>query len=105
MIEQGTKKRTHYTEEFKRDAVELLGRRGSKLGEVARGLGITATTLAAWRDRMKGREDAPPGWTMEDMHAEVLRLREELSSVTAQRDVLKKACGILCEPPSRGTPR
>jgi hypothetical protein len=39
------------------------------------------------------------------MHAEVLRLREELSSVTAQRDVLKKACGILCEPPSRGTPR
>src|SRR5258708_7368926 len=39
MIEQGTKKRTHYSEEFKRDAVELLGRRGSKLGEVARGLG------------------------------------------------------------------
>jgi len=105
MIEQGTKKRTHHSEEFKRDAVELLGRRGSQLGEVAQGLGITATTLAAWRDRMKGRADAPPGWTMEDMQAQVKRLREELSSITAQRDVLKKAGGILCEPPSRGTPR
>jgi transposase-like protein len=54
---------------------------------------------------MAGREDAPPGWTTQDLEAEVRRLREQLASVTAQRDILKKACGILSEAPSKGMPQ
>jgi transposase-like protein len=54
---------------------------------------------------MAGREDAPPGWTTGDLEAEVRRLREQLASVTAQRDILKKACGILSEAPTKGMPQ
>jgi len=54
---------------------------------------------------MAGRVDAPPGWTTEDLEAENRRLREQLASVTAQRDILKKACGILSEAPTKGMPQ
>jgi transposase len=93
-----------YTEQFKRDAVELLAG-GASVEKVALGLGITPVSLREWRKRMAGRKDAPPGWTTQDLEAEVRRLREQLASVTAQRDILKKACGILSEAPTKGMPQ
>ncbi len=93
-----------YPEQFKRDAVELLAG-GASVEKIALGLGVSPVTLRQWRKRMAGREDAPPGWTTPDLEAENRRLREQLASVTAQRDILKKACGILSEAPSRGTPQ
>ena len=93
-----------YTEQFRRDAVELLAG-GASVEKVALGLDVSPVTLRQWRKRMAGREDAPPGWTTPDLEAENRRLREQLASVTVQRDILKKACGILSEVPSRGTPQ
>jgi transposase len=97
-------KAKRYTEQFKRDAVELLAG-GASVEKVALGLGITPVSLREWRKRLAGREDAPPGWTAEDLQAENRRLREQLASVTAQRDILKKACGILSEAPTKGMPQ
>ena len=97
-------KAKRYTEQFKRDAVELLAG-GASVEKVAWGLGITPVSLREWRKRMAGREDAPPGWTTQDLEAENRRLREQLASVTAQRDILKKACGILSEAPPKGMPQ
>lgn len=106
MIEnQKTGSGRRYPEQFKRDAVELLAQPGAKLKVVARGLGLNPVTLRKWRDRMMGRADAPAGLTAVDLAAENRRLREQLLSVTAQRDILKKACGILSEAPSKGTPQ
>jgi transposase len=93
-----------YTEQFKRDAVQLLAG-GASVEKMALGLGITPVSLRDWRRRMAGRPDAPPGWTQQDLEAENRRLREQLASVTAQRDVLKKACGILSEAPPKGMPQ
>ncbi len=73
--------------------------------KVALGLGLSPVSLRDWRRRMAGREDAPPGWTTPDLEAEVRRLREQLASVTAQRDILKKACGILSQTPTTGMPQ
>jgi transposase len=94
-----------YSESFRREAVALLARPGAQLKEVARGLGVTAMTLRKWRDRMVGTAQAPSGLTAVDLQAENRRLREQLVSVTAQRDILKKACGILSEAPLKGTPQ
>src|SRR5271154_3682438 len=102
--ERKSNKAKRYTEQFKRDAVELLAG-GASVEKVALGLGITPVSLREWRKRMAGREDAPPGWTTQDLEAENRRLREELASVTAQRDILKKACGILSEAPTKGMPQ
>ena len=40
----------------------------------------------------------------EALQLEVLRLRQENLRLTEQRDILKKAAGILSEPPLRGMP-
>jgi transposase len=95
-----------YTDQFKRDAVELLDRPGARLREVARGLGVAVVTLRRWREVARGGRPTPAGDPAEiDLVGENRRLREQLQSVTAQRDILKKACGILSETPSRGMPQ
>ena len=38
-----------YDEEFKRQAVELVLKKGKMQVEVARGLGVSASTLREWR--------------------------------------------------------
>jgi transposase len=112
MIESKTSGRSRtrtgkrYTDQFKQDAVELLNRPGARLRETARGLGVAVVTLRKWRDEARGvkstsLKEEPPEI---DLVAENRRLREQLQSVTAQRDILKKACGILSDTPSRGTP-
>ena len=93
-----------YTEQFRRDAVTLLAG-GASVEKVALGLGVSPVTLREWRKRMAGKADAPPGWTTEDLQAENQRLREQLASMTIQRDILKKACGILSEAPTKGMPQ
>ena len=102
--ERKSNKAKRYTEQFKRDAVGLLAG-GASVEKVALGLGVTPVSLREWRKRMAGRVDAPPGWTTEDLQAENRRLREQLASVTIQRDILKKACGILSEAPTKGMPQ
>jgi transposase len=102
-----TKTRTgqRYTDQFKLEAVELLDRPGARLREVARGLGVAVVTLRKWRDLARGPALASERAVETDLVAENRRLREQLQSVTAQRDILKKACGILSETPARGTPQ
>jgi transposase len=102
--ERKSNKAKRYTEQFKRDAVELVAG-GASVEKIALGLGVSPVTLREWRKQMAGKPDAPPGWTPQDLQAENRRLREELASVTAQRDILKKACGILSEAPVRGMPQ
>jgi transposase-like protein len=97
-------KAKRYTEQFRRDAVELLAG-GASVEKVALGLGISPVSLREWSKRMAGKVDAPPGWTTEDLQAGNRRLREQLAGVTAQRDILKKACGILSEAPTKGMPQ
>ena len=94
-----------YTDQFKQDAVELLAQPGARLREVARGLGVAVVTLRKWRDLAREPGEAPEGQVEIDLATENRRLRELLHSVTAQRDILKKACGILSEAPTRGTPQ
>ena len=102
--ERKTNRAKRYTEQFRRDAVELLAG-GARVEKVALGLGISPVSLREWRKRMAGKADAPPGWTREELQAENRRLREQLASITAQRDILKKACGILSEAPTSGMPQ
>jgi transposase len=105
-----TKSKTtgRYDEDFKRQAVELLLKSGRKLKPLAKELGLSATALRGWRDGYlldaspEGRHRA--ALTMEDVRAENERLRRENETLRVQRDILKKAVGILSEPPPRGMP-
>jgi len=93
-----------YDEEFKKDAVRLLISSGRKLKEVSKELGVERSLLGRWRTAHLKKLDAKvkdQGIAPSDMEKEIKRLRKELAYAQEQRDILKKACGILSDRPGR----
>jgi transposase len=95
----------HYDMAFRQEALRLWKSSGKSAEGTAQELGIPSSELYRWR-----RQLSPPlgaglaAETKEELHAEVIRLREEVERLTEQREILKKAAGILSEPPRRGMP-
>lgn len=86
-----------YDREFKENAVALV-RDGRTITEVARDLGVSKWSLGHWVRRAAGGQEPSEPKTLAaetPEQRELRRLRQELEYVTRQRDILKKACGIL----------
>ena len=81
--------RSHFTEEFKIDAVKQVTERGYSVAEVSSRLGVSTHSLYLWRKRFSH----PPTVAKDqpEQQAEINRLRKELARVTEERDILKKA--------------
>ncbi|ETA50636.1 transposase [Rhodobacteraceae bacterium PD-2] len=76
----------NYSDEFKRDAVAQITERGYPVAEVAQRLGVSQHSLYAWKRRFA---KASSGEAEKD--AEIRRLKRELTRMTEERDILKKA--------------
>ncbi|WP_088509277.1 IS3 family transposase [Burkholderia ubonensis] len=98
--------RRQYTREFKTEAVRLAESVGQH--EAARRLGVPVATLGNWcRDQRNGNTDTATGPTgsapgssrrpVNDLEAEVSRLRKELASAKLDIEILPKGDGILRE--------
>jgi transposase len=90
-------KRRKYSDEFKREAVQLTVHPGVSKSQIARELGINPNMLGRWcRELQLGGSKAFPG----KGHAhdeEVARLRRELSRVRKERDFLKEAAAYFAK--------
>ena len=86
-------KRKIYTKEFKLEAVRLLARGDKPAAELARELDVRRNQLYKWKEQLAGRgERAFPGHGRQTGHEDVVaRLKRELTRVTEERDILKKA--------------
>jgi len=72
---------------------------------VARGLGLSDTTLKTWKADYLSQPDNR-GLLNQQLEIENQRLRRELERVSTQRDILKKSLGILSEePPQKDMPK
>ena len=99
--------RRKFDAEFKRDAVRLLISSGRKMNDVAAELGVDPSLLGHWRrEHLRGLDAGTEskGMIPSEMEEEIRRLRKELAYAQEQRDILKKACGILSDTPERGMP-
>ena len=99
--------RRKYDDEFRKDAVRLLISSGRKLKDVAEELDVERSNLGRWRKEHLRKLDeglATTGITPTELEKENRRLRKELTYTQEQRDILKKACGILSDRPERGMP-
>ncbi len=78
-----------FDEAFKRDAVLQVVERGYSVSVVAERLGISTKSLYTWRtqfskpDRVRADEAS--------LSAELRQVKAELTRVTEERDILKKA--------------
>ena len=91
--------RRKYTEEFKREAVQLSEKKETSIAAVARELGIRPNILYRWREDVlqKGGDAFPGHGNIGASEAETYRLRKELERVKRERDILKKALAIFSQ--------
>ena len=98
-----------YSEEYKQQALELWRKSGRSANKVAAELGIRPPLLYRWARAERGASEVKAGTKpeqkVEDLEAEIRRLREENAKLLEQREVLKKSLGILSEMPPRGMPK
>ena len=88
------KKRTRYTQEFKRQAVELLENRDKPAVDLARELGIRQNQLYKWREELIKKGDAAfqgSGRPPLEQSSEVSRLKQENKRLKEEVEILKKA--------------
>ncbi len=91
--------RRQFSREFKVEAVRMVTEGGQSLAQVARDLDIRPEMLRRWRRRLEeDPKGAFPGVGQRKATDEqVWQLRRKLERVTAERDILKKALGIVSD--------
>jgi transposase len=86
-----SKKRRQFTDEFKRDAVQML-LDGHSAPSIAERLGLSSTTqLYRWK-KAQLKVNGPVATALD---ARVIQLEAELRRVERERDILKKALAIF----------
>jgi transposase-like protein len=103
----GARPRRQYDETYKKHAVELTLQRDRTVKAIAQELGIPAWQLYDWRKQYAPRPGGggPAPQNLEEAEKEIGRLRAELIRMREREAALKKAMGILSEPPESGMPR
>ncbi|MCK1544308.1 transposase [Bradyrhizobium sp. 179] len=96
---QGRQRRS-FTEDYKRQAVELAVSSGRSIGSVAKELGLRDSVLRRWLDKVR-QEPASAAWRpttqgtpmSADQASEIARLRQENERLRMERDILKNHHG------------
>ncbi len=98
-----TKKRKHYTQEFRDSAVKLITEQGYQVTEAARNLGINVSMLGRWKREAESgggvNSETPSGKALQ---AEVTRLRKENRRLLMEREILKKAAAFFANESGSG---
>lgn len=98
---QGRQRRS-FTEDYKRQAVELVVSSGRSVTSVAKELGLRDSVLRRWVEKLgleptaaarRPNTQATP--TSADQAAEIARLRQENERLRMERDILKKSIAIF----------
>ena len=91
--------RRRFSREFKLEAVRMVTEGGHSLAQVSRDLDIRPDMLRRWRRQFEqDPKQAFPGVGQRKApDEEMWQLRRKLDRVTAERDILKKALGIVSD--------
>ena len=86
------KPRRKFSDEFKRDAVNLVVVEGYSYSAAARAVGVSYSVFRKWYDKYASEPEAcGPDATVEELRSEVDRLRKQLRQTELEREILKKA--------------
>jgi len=86
--------RRKFSEEFKREAVNLMRQPGSTVSQVARDVGVGSNLLFRWRRELEGEGKSFPGSGVA-RDQELLALKRELAKVKRERDCLRDAAAFF----------
>lgn len=86
--EPSSKFNKRYSAEFKRDAVALLRSSGRSIAQMARELGISDVTLAAWAREQEKHSDLSDQERAD--RQEAVRLRKRIKELEDEIEILKR---------------
>ncbi len=91
--------RRKFTREFKLEAVQLITERGVTVAQASRDLGVQGAVLRRWvKEGAADPQHAFPGQgQMKPEQSEIARLRREVLTLKAERDILKKAAAYFAK--------
>jgi transposase len=96
------RRRRSFTEDYKRQAVEVLISSGRPVASVAKELGLRDSILRRWAQNLGRQPTAAPQRTITqaalpsaDQAAEIARQQRENDRLRMERDILKKSIAIF----------
>lgn len=101
----GSKYTNRYSDEYKRDAIELVRSSGRTVTAVARELGISSESLRGWVKKARAAQDngSKPGAARaaDDRDEELKRLRKLTAEQAKTIEILKKATAFFARESDR----
>lgn len=93
------RKRPTYTPEFKAEAIRLAHAGDKSVGQVAKDLGISESSLREWVEKAERTQApaTPEGPLTAEERQELQRLRRENARLQMERDFLKKAAAFFAK--------
>jgi transposase len=94
----GKKVRRQFSDEFKRDAVNLVVIEGYSFKRAAGAVGVSPNSLRGWYAKLAPDADAGgEDPTNQSLQEEIKRLRKQLREAQLERDILKKATAFFAK--------
>ena len=91
-------KRRTFTEEFKREAVNLVVVEGYSILAASRAVNVNENSLRYWHKKYAPQPEAcGPEATVEELQEENRRLRKQLRQAELEREILKKATAYFAK--------
>lgn len=90
--------RRSFSEEFKRDAVNLIVKQDYSFAAAAKAVGVGEGSLRLWHRKFAPQaEPAADDAAMAELRTENQRLRRELRQAELEREILKKAAAYFAK--------
>ena len=94
----GKRKRRSFSEQFKRDAVNLVVVEGYSFAAAARAVNVVPRSLREWHEKYApAPETCGDDATVEQLQNENKRLRKQLRQAELEREILKKATAYFAK--------
>jgi transposase len=91
-------KQRPYSDDFRRDVVRLITDEGYSIAAAAKACGVSDQTVRNWYGRYApAPEAAGDDATVEELRAEVVRLRKQLKRAELERAILEKATAYFAK--------
>jgi len=89
------RKNRKYTEEFKKEVLEMVAEGSRTVAQIERDLELTPNIVYKWQERYRLQNGALKPSEERSEQAEIRRLKRELEIMRQERDILKKAIQVF----------